>query len=57
MEGKTSQKCEFQPATNICGAYEEGRKAKGKISRHNTSISRGTVRNSTRMSYLKNELR
>lgn len=57
MEGKSSQKCEFQPTTNICGAYEEGRKVKGKLSRHNTSISRATFRSSGKNIFLKNELR
>ena len=54
MEGKSSQKCEFQPTTVICGAYEEGRKTKSKVSRHNTSISRATFRSSGRNNLFKN---
>lgn len=47
LEGKLLQKCEFQPAVQICGAYEDGKKTKHKVSR-NSKISHSKRASKTR---------
>lgn len=33
IETKAVNKCEFQPTSYICGAYEDGKKAKNRVSK------------------------